>query len=575
MHAGGSVRSNRSVAAMLAATWPRVIPFLFLLGLVPMAQPDGAVAAAAAQGTAIPAPPAADSLAAEEETEAPVVLDGQVLFHVVAIAGHPAERRAAGINRRLLEIARDRTLSPDSIAIVGTELGAEIRLGPRLIMMVFGPDAQLINAAPRTAATAYANVLRVELRRYRAAHSPNAIVGGFVKALLATVVLLFLLYLMTWIGRSLHRRAESWLAGREEAVATRTKHLVNLRHLMAATDTILHLAGLTLLLVALYTYLYFVLGCFPWTRHLSTHLFQLVSAPFSDFVAAFGRRVPGFIFVAFLAVATHYFLRFCRYFFRAIELGNIELKGFYPDWAMTTYKIAQILVVACAVVIAYPYIPGSETAAFKGISIFLGVLLSLGSTSGVSNVVAGVMLTYMRGLHVGDVVEIAGHRGKVIATSLLATRLRTPKNVEVTIPNATVMGAEVVNFSVMAREQRLILPTTANIGYTAPWRQVHAMLLQAAERTEGVLADPAPFVLQKSLDSFGVTYELNVYVGEAERMQRIYSDLHKNIQDVFNEYGVEIMTPAYEGDRDEPTVVPKDRWYAPPAKPPGAPGADV
>jgi small-conductance mechanosensitive channel len=173
------------------------------------------------------------------------------------------------------------------------------------------------------------------------------------------------------------------------------------------------------------------------------------------------------------------------------------------------------------------------------------------------------------------VVEIAGHRGKVIATSLLATSLRTPKNVEVTIPNATVMGAEVVNFSVMAREKRLILPTTANIGYTAPWRQVHAMLLQAAERTEGVLADPASFVLQKSLDSFGVTYELNVYVGEAERMQRIYSDLHKNIQDVFNEYGVEIMTPAYEGDRDEPTVVPKERWYAPPAKPPGTPGADV
>jgi len=186
-----------------------------------------------------------------------------------------------------------------------------------------------------------------------------------------------------------------------------------------------------------------------------------------------------------------------------------------------------------------------------------------------------VMLTYMRGLQVGDVVEIAGHRGKVIATSLLATRLRTPKNVEVTIPNSTVMGAEVVNYSVMAREKRLILPTTTTIGYTAPWRQVHAMLLQAAERTEGVLADPASFVLQKSLDSFGVTYELNVHVGQAERIQRIYSDLHKNIQDVFNEYGVEIMTPAYEGDRDEPTVVPKERWYAPPAKPPGTPGADA
>ncbi len=574
MDTRGSVWSSASGAALRAAAWPRVILFLFLMVFVSAAQPAG-TPAAAAQGITIPEAPAPDSLVAEEVTEAPVILEGRVLFHVVTVAGHPAERRAADIGRRLLEIARDRTLSPDSITIAGTDLGAEIRLGPRLIMIVFRPDAQLIRAAPLPAAAVYARVLRTEIGRYREAHSPRAIVEGFVKALLATVVLLLVLFLMTRVGRSLHRRAERWFAGREEAIATRTRHLVNLRHLLAALDTALHLVGLTILLVALYAYLSFVLGCFPWTRHLSTHLFQLVSAPFSDFVAAFGRRVPGLIFVAVLAVAVHYFLRFCHSVFRAIELGNIELKGFYPDWAMTTYKLVRILVVACAVVIAYPYIPGSETAAFKGISIFFGVLLSLGSSSGVSNVVAGVMLTYMRGLQVGDVVEIAGHRGKVIATSLLATRLRTPKNVEITIPNSTVMGAEVVNYSVMAREKRLILPTTTTIGYTAPWRQVHAMLLQAAERTEGVLADPASFVLQKSLDSFGVTYELNVHVGQAEGMQRIYSDLHKNIQDVFNEYGVEIMTPAYEGDRAEPTIVPRERWYAPPAKPPGTPGADA
>ena len=434
MHTRGSVRSSALVAAMRAATWRSMIPLLLLLSLVPMALPQGAGAAAAQAATSSVA--AADSLTAEEGTEAPVTLDGRVLFHVVTVAGHPAERRAADISRRLLEIARDGTLSPDSITIAGTDLGAEIRLGPRLVMIVFRPDAQLIRAAPLPAAAVYARVLRAELGRYREAHSPRAIVEGFVKAALATVALLLVLFLLARIGRSLHRRAERWFAGREEAIATRTRHLVNLRHLMVALDTALHLVGLTLLLLALYTYLSFVLGCFPWTRHLSTQLFQVVSAPFSDFVAAFGRRVPGLIFVAVLAVAVHYFLRFCHSVFRAIELGNIELKGFYPDWAMTTYKIARILVLAFAVVIAYPYIPGSETAAFKGISIFIGVLLSLGSTSGVSNVVAGVMLTYMRGLQVGDVVEIAGHRGKVIATSLLATRLRTPKNMEIPLKAA-------------------------------------------------------------------------------------------------------------------------------------------
>jgi len=216
-------------------------------------------------------------------------------------------------------------------------------------------------------------------------------------------------------------------------------------------------------------------------------------------------------------------------------------------------------------VIAYPYIPGSNSRAFQGVSIFLGVLFSLGSTSVVANMVAGVILTYMRGFRVGDVVKIGDTTGKVLAVSLLVTRIRTPKNLEITIPNSLLMSNQVTNYSFAAGEGRLILPVSITIGYDAPWRQVHGLLLLAAERTEQVLRDPASFVLQRALDDFYVNYELNAYVATADSMPKVYSDLHQNIQDAFNEYGVQIMSPHYVADPETAKIVARENWRQAPA----------
>jgi small-conductance mechanosensitive channel len=209
------------------------------------------------------------------------------------------------------------------------------------------------------------------------------------------------------------------------------------------------------------------------------------------------------------------------------------------------------------------------------VSIFIGVLLSLGSSSAVANVVAGVILTYMRAFKTGDYVRISDTVGTVVGSNLLVTRILTPKNVEITVPNSSILATHVTNYSMRAREKQLILNTTVTIGYDAPWRQVHALLTMAAEKTRAVLKDPAPFVLQNSLDDFYVTYELNAYTDDAVNMVYTYADLHKNIQDLFNEYGVQIMSPNYLADRPHPTVVPKERWYAAPAKQPGEAGADA
>ena len=232
---------------------------------------------------------------------------------------------------------------------------------------------------------------------------------------------------------------------------------------------------------------------------------------------------------------------------------------------MPTYKIVWFLTMAFTVVIAYPYLPGSDSPAFRGISLFLGVLFSLGSTSIIANIVAGVILTYMRGFRVGDIVKIGEVTGKVTEVTMLVTRLRTIKNVDVTIPNSVLMGSQVTNYSFAAGEGRLILPTSVTIGYDTPWRQVHALLLLAAERTQNILREPAPFVLQTALDDFYVKYELNVYVAAPNRMPTIISDLHQNIQDAFNEFGVQIMSPHYVLDPKAAKIVEPGDWVRAPA----------
>jgi small-conductance mechanosensitive channel len=230
------------------------------------------------------------------------------------------------------------------------------------------------------------------------------------------------------------------------------------------------------------------------------------------------------------------------------------------------------MVIAFAVVIAYPYIPGSRSEAFKGVSLFIGIIFSLGSSSLIGNFIAGYSMTYRRAFRVGDRVQIGDHVGIVERMRLMVTHLRTLKNEELVVPNSTILGAEVINYSSLARERGLILHTTVGIGYETPWRQVEAMLVEAAARTPDLRRDPPPYVLQKALGDFCVTYEINAFCDTPEAVEAIYTALHRNILDLFNEYGVQIMTPSYESDPEQPKIVPKEQWYAAPAPSPAASG---
>jgi small-conductance mechanosensitive channel len=280
--------------------------------------------------------------------------------------------------------------------------------------------------------------------------------------------------------------------------------------------------------------------------------------------------VPNLIFIAILVLVTRYLLKLVRLFFSGIASGNITLANFDREWAAPTYRIVRFFALAFAAVVAYPYIPGSTSPAFQGVSIFIGVIFSLGSSSFIANLIAGYSMTYRRAFRIGDRIQVGDVTGDVTEIGLMVTRVRTVKNEEIVVPNSNILNSHIVNYSAFAQKGGLILHTTVGIGYETPWRQVEAMLLLAADRTPGLLKDPPPFVLQKALGDFCVTYEINAYADDARAMARLYAELHRNILDVFNEYNVQIMTPAYEGDPEQPKVVPKEQWFMTPAKAPEA-----
>jgi len=283
--------------------------------------------------------------------------------------------------------------------------------------------------------------------------------------------------------------------------------------------------------------------------------------------------IPGLAFIAVLIVVVRYVLMWLRLFFVGVGSGSVRIAGFEPEWAAPTFSALRVTIIALALVVAYPYIPGSGTDAFKGISVLAGVLVSIGSSNMLGNVIAGYILIYQKAFHVGDRVMIGEYVGDIVEIKNQVTVMRTWHSEEVVIPNSAVLGSKIVNYSATARTGGFIVYSSVTIGYDTPWRQVEAMLLAAAERTPGLLQEPHPFVLKRALEDFYVKYELNAYSREPAKMLQLYSDLHKNILDQFNEHGVQIMSPHFYTQPDHAVVVPKDQWFAAPAREPAAAAA--
>jgi small-conductance mechanosensitive channel len=322
-----------------------------------------------------------------------------------------------------------------------------------------------------------------------------------------------------------------------------------------------------LVLVLLYAYVPLVLGFIPATSAFADRIAPMVVAPLQKIGVAILGYVPRLISLVLILIGVRFFLRGLGFVMEAVGSGHITIPGFDPGWADQTLRLLRIVVVFGTLMLIYPFLPGAGSELFKGFSLFVGALFTLGASSSVANVISGVILTYTRSFSLGDRVQIGETTGDVIQQGLFVTRMRTIFNEEVTVPNTVALGGRVVNYSAAAqRPEGLGLRVTAGIGYDVDWRQVHELMKGAAADTENIVAEPEPFVVQNSLNDFAVEYILVASTREPKRVLRTQSELRRNVLDRFNAAGVEIMTPDVAALRNsvEPAI---PREHVPDAAP--------
>ncbi len=522
--------------------------------------------AARAQETAPPS--MAEGAAGGAVPTAPVVIDGEELFRLRGVSALPAAERARTVESRIIDVARDASMPPDAVDSAPGDDADSITASGQPLLMVTDADAQLEGVDRAILSKALVPRIRNAIESYRAARTPAARATGAAVSAGALLGLCILLWILRAVFRSLRAMLARRLQRTVQSIETRSLSLFQADRIWMGLGHALTGLHLVLAIGAGLWCLSLVLRSFPWTRGAAEHLLDSLLHPMQAIGEAMLAYIPSLMFLLVLGAVTWLALKFLRLLFSELERGAISWEGFYTEWAQPTYKLVRILVLAFAVVIAYPYLPGSGSEAFKGVSLFLGVIFSLGSSSAISNIIAGYLMTYRRAFHIGDRIRIGDELGDVEQTRLLVTHLRTIKNEEVIIPNSNILNSNVVNYSSLARERGLMIQATVGIGYETPWRQVEAMLLAAAARTPGLRPEPRPFILQRTLGDFAVEYVLCVFTDDPRRVPFLTTEVHRNILDEFNTHGVQIMTPAYEGDPETPKVVPKERWHESPARPP-------
>jgi small-conductance mechanosensitive channel len=494
----------------------------------------------------------------------PVIIEGREVARVwEATPPYTLAERAMEIQRRIEMIAERSKAERIPITTIESGLGTVLLTGSVHLMVVTDLDAKGAGAPRAEVAARYANSIQEAVFSYKRSHSWVAYLISVAKSAGAWLVFILLCWLAIRGFRTLENAIQQRIYG--QPIPGPGKGVTRLLwEKMAAVALLAMKAAVGLfLLFQLSFVISFTFSLFPQTAGISTTFLDYLTSTVGAVGMSLLEYLPRGGFVIVVGFFAYYINQVIRVLAVSAERGDIHIPGVGSDVARPTYQLVRIGIVLFALVIVYPYLPGGQSEAFKGITLFLGVLVSLSSGSVVANLFAGIVLTYMRPYKMGDRILVGNTLGEVIHKNLLVTRLRTFKNEEVVIPNSTILNGQILNYSAFAKNEGFILNTTVTIGYDAPWRKVHEIMLEAARRTDGVLSRPEPFVLQKAMNDFHVSYQLNAYSDRPEEWEKLYSRLHQNIQDCFNEAGVEIMSPTYLSLRDGNTVTtPAD--YRPP-----------
>lgn len=462
-----------------------------------------------------------------------------------------AHDRAIAITERVSKLKDDYSFSDKSLSIVESESTFDIVNGETIIMSISENDAIWNNTSKKELAQQYRQTISDAVLKYKNETSFTTLlkeIGLVVLVLVLLGVLLFYIgKLFAWISKKIQEQEGKKINGFKIRNYTLLDASRQVSFLTGFNTIIKWLVFLLLVYIALPI----IFGLFPWTQNFAQTLFGYVFNPLKKIGIGFWNYLPNLFTIIVIFFVFRYALKGIHFLKNEIEQGKLQLPGFYPDWANPTFQILRVVLYAFMFVLIFPYLPGSDSPIFQGVSVFLGFLFTFGSAGPLSNIIAGIVLTYMRLFKIGDRVKIGDVVGDVIEKSMLVTRIRTIKNEIISIPNSTVMSSHTTNFSNEAEMGNgLIMHTTVTIGYDVPWKEMHKALINAADRTDLLLKDPKPFVLQTSLDDFYVSYQINAYTKEPNKQAGIYSQLHQNIQDCCNEAGIEILSPHYRAARD-------------------------
>lgn len=490
----------------------------------------------------------------------PVVADGDTLFYLFTKrGGYTPQQRAQMTGAAVEELGKRFNLRPDSVSIDHSDIVSDLMYGNKVLLSLTDQDALWEGVSRDSLAKERRENVISKLHEMKAEHS----IWRMAKRILYFVLVIvgqYLLFRFTnWLFRKLKARILRLKDTKIKPVSIQgyelldTQKQANLLVFLASVGRYILMALQLLFTVPL------IFIIFPQTEGLAYRLLGYIWNPIRGIFVSIVDYIPKLFTIIVIWYAVKYLVRLVLYLAREVEAGRLKFNGFYPDWAMPTFHIIRFLLYAFMIAMIYPYLPGASSGVFQGISVFVGLIVSLGSSTVIGNIIAGLVITYMRPFKMGDRIKLNDTIGNIIEKTPLVTRIRTPKNEVVTVPNSFIMSSHTVNYSTSAREYGLIIHTEVSIGYDIPWRRVNPLLIEAALNTPGVVDDPRPFVLETSLSDWYPVYQINAYIKDANRMSQIYSDLYQNIQDKFNEAGIEIMSPHYMAVRDgNETTTPKD-----------------
>jgi len=491
----------------------------------------------------------------------PVAPFNDTLFYISLGSGSfKAEERAATISNRIQQLYEDDFFKADSLLLVKNENNFEIVYQHEIpVMEITELDALWHETPTDKLANDYLSKIKNAVIREKEA---NSLINWLKRISMIVLVFLGVAFIIYLINKLFNLIANYFRSNTDRFLKGLTIRKVKLLSATQYNKMVIRFTNfirIVVIILALYLSLPLLFYIFPGTKDITNTLLDWILNPAKNILNSILNFLPDLFTIIIVYLFTHYLVRALKYFAKEIEAGNLHVAGFHKEFARPSFNIIRFLLYAFMLVIIFPYLPGSGSPAFQGVSVFLGILLSLGSSSAINNIIAGLVITYMRPFKIGDRVQIGDVIGDVIEKTMLVIRIRTIKNEDITVPNSTVLSSNTINYSANAMDKGLIVHTTVTIGYDAPWKDVQQALISAALRTELIQKEPAPFVLQTSLDDFYVSYQLNAYTKDANAQAVIYSELHKNIQDCFNEAGIEIMSPHYGALRDgNQTTIPQD-----------------